>query len=186
MAKKKGMGKWIGNAVFVLLALFVLSMLFFRKENGMTYTGFAAYAVLSNSMSPTFYTGSMVVVKSVKPESLKVDDILTYQATTDPKVLVTHRIIEIVEENGKLNFLTQGDANNVADFAPVTTDRVVGKVLFWLPGVGHLASYLTPILAAILGILLVFILFPGGKRKKEESAEALDDVPQMPELEDSP
>ena len=64
-----------------------------------------------------------VFSKSVDDASeLKVGDVITYngEVGTVKGKSITHKIIEIRDENGKLIFVTQGVANPVAD-PPITS-----------------------------------------------------------------
>ena len=130
-------------------------------------------AVLSGSMEPGIGVGSMVIAKPVDEVSLAVGDVITYKLTGD--TLVTHRIIEADYENKQ--FITQGDANEVADGAPVAYSQVVGKVLFHVPLLGYVSIYIkTPLgIAGICGALIVIIILsflPDVLKKEEKKEEA--------------
>lgn len=112
------------------------------------------YIVRSDSMSPTFETGSMIVVKLVDKESIRENDIITYHGS-DSSVVVTHRVVEVLKDEG-LQFVTKGDANNVNDPVPVSAENVIGKVVFYIP----LAGYVMAFVRSKQGLLL-FIFIPG-------------------------
>lgn len=113
-------------------------------------------AVLSGSMEPNIGVGALVVAREAEPESLEVGDVITYRLSGD--TLVTHRIIEI--NAAEKNVLTQGDANDIPDGAPVPYEKIVGKVLFSVPLLGYLTMYIkTPLgIAGICGVLMVMII----------------------------
>lgn len=113
-------------------------------------------AVLSGSMEPAIRVGSIVVAREEESDDLLVGDIITYSLTGD--TLVTHRIIEVNSEEGYV--LTQGDANDVADGAPVNFEQIVGKVLFHIPFLGYITMYMkTPIgITGVCVVLIVMIL----------------------------
>ena len=128
-------------------------------------------AVLSGSMEPDIGVGAMVVARPVDEASLEVGDVITYKLTGN--TLVTHRIIEMDTENKQV--ITKGDANEVADGAPVAFDQIVGKVLFHVPLLGYVSVYIkTPLgIAGICGALIVIIIlsFLPDIMKKEEKKE---------------
>lgn len=130
-------------------------------------------AVLSGSMEPDIGVGAMVVARPVDEASLEVGDVITYKLTGN--TLVTHRIIEMDTE--KKQVITKGDANEVADGAPVAFDRIVGKVLFHVPLLGYVSVYIkTPLgIAGICGALIVIIIlsFLPDIMKKEEKKEEI-------------
>jgi len=118
--------------------------------------GYQSLAVLSGSMEPEISVGSIVFIKETEPADLEVGDVITYRLSGN--TLVTHRIVEkdeVVEQ-----FITQGDANDVADSSPVAYQNVVGKVTMHLPFLGYLSIYIkTPLgIAVICGFLVVLIL----------------------------
>ena len=130
-------------------------------------------AVLSGSMEPDIGVGAMVVASPVDEASLEVGDVITYKLTGN--TLVTHRIIEMDTENKQV--ITKGDANEVADGAPVAFDQIVGKVLFHVPLLGYVSVYIkTPLgIAGICGALIVIIIlsFLPDIMKKEEKKEEI-------------
>jgi len=90
-------------------------------------------------MSPTLHLGDMVIVAEVSPSAIREGDIIDFrQGGTS----VIHRVIDIEETGGSRQFITKGDANDNADVAPVSSDRVKGKVVFNVPKVGWVALVL--------------------------------------------
>ncbi len=111
--------------VLLLAAVLLLPKLFGLQE----------LAVISGSMAPKIPTGSMVYVRSVRPESLCPGDVCTYQLA-DSDILVTHRVMDTDQTSQTL--VTRGDANEMAD-AEISFGQVVGRVEFHLPYVGWFA-----------------------------------------------
>lgn len=72
-------------------------------------------------MKPTLQQGDFILVQ--KEKNYQVGEIITYQ--TKDGYLITHRIIE----QGKNEFITQGDANNCADELTVKQEQIIGKVI---------------------------------------------------------
>ena len=118
--------------------------------------GFDQFAVLSGSMEPNIHVGAIVYDKEVEPESLEVDDVITYQLSGN--TMVTHRIVAIDAEAGTVT--TKGDANETEDGSPVSFENIVGKYAFNIPFLGYISIYAkTPLgIGAICGILIVIIL----------------------------
>jgi len=91
--------------------------------------------VLSGSMEPTLNVGGVALMEPVNTSNLKVGDIITFKAPENQKVLITHRVIEVMSKP-TLTFQTQGDAVGKPDPFTVPADTVVGKVRFSIPGLG--------------------------------------------------
>ncbi len=127
-------GFWLDLAYYVLLAALVVGAFLFRGVGGgqpVSLLGFSAMQVLTTSMGEELPQGSLIVVRSVDPNSLKLGDDITYLAGQN--TTITHRIIDITENysgSGQRAFLTQGVANSEPDSLRIPAANVVGKVIF--------------------------------------------------------
>ncbi len=88
----------------------------------------------SGSMRPVIQKGDLVLVKKVKPNTLKKDDILVFN---HEGITVVHRIIEIKTQNGEPVFYTKGDANKNADDYGIDSENAIGKVIFKIKYIGY-------------------------------------------------
>lgn len=131
------------------------------------------YIVLSGSMEPVLPTGSVVYMENkTLPEDMHVGDIISYR---QGNIMITHRIVE----ESSSTVTTKGDANEHADFAPVSRDTISGKYVFHIPYLGYIyAKMATPAfylcLFTFIGIHLIIsnliphlITYP--KTRKESS-----------------
>jgi len=106
--------------------------------------GTKLYSVQSGSMEPEIKTGSVVLSQ---PQTIYFrGDIITFKAEKDrtvknPRYTTTHRVHELQEAEGKLMFITKGDANDSPDGTPITQDLILGKVLVAVPYLGYLVSF---------------------------------------------
>ena len=91
-------------------------------------------AIGSNSMNPVYYRGDAVIYKKVQSDQIKKNDILVFESN---KTVVTHRVIDIIEEDGILFFKTKGDYNQQADPALVSQKEVLGKVCYIVKYMGY-------------------------------------------------
>lgn len=135
--------------------------------------GWNMFCVESGSMSPVYPINTLVIVKSVEPETIQVGDVVTYILNEDG-VLVTHRVVSI--NTSDRTFTTKGDANNTED-APVRWENVVGKVIMGIPKVGRPIRYLTdttnrPKVIAVIAVLFIGSLaWDMAVRRKKKQAE---------------
>lgn len=106
-----------------------------------------SYVVLSSSMSPTYEAGDAIVVNDVAPENIEEGDVITFQAPSKwsgqsgETDLVTHRVVEVVNEEGERSFRTKGDANEESDKQLVPASNVVGQVSFGIPYIGYATKF---------------------------------------------
>lgn len=149
--------------------------------------GVTPMVVRSGSMSGTaedhIEVGDLIFVGKADVDALKEGDVITF-VEKDSSIAVTHRIIEVVQnEGGETEFITKGDANNVKDSVPVSKDRIVGIYQSRIPKVGDFALFLqTPLgMVVFIGVpVIAFIIYDiirrqryaDKDRKKTEEMEA--------------
>lgn len=122
--------------------------------------GITPFTVLSGSMSGDreghLEIGDLIFVQKVDASELKEGDVISFMANGS---VTTHRIIEINKEDGQLQFITKGDANNTKDQLPVFEDQVVGRFLYRVPKVGNFVLFLREPLGMMLFIVVPLMLF---------------------------
>lgn len=119
------------------------------------FFGFKSFVIISESMEPTIMTGDAILVKEVKQEELKVKDIISFQ---DGDSINTHRIVEILEDNGIIKYKTKGDNNKKEDKELVTYDKIEGVYQFRIKGFGKIVEVIkNKITLVVLLIILVLI-----------------------------
>ncbi len=143
--------------------------------------GFRPAVVLTPSMKPTVNPGSLVLVKSIDANKIKVGDIVMFWPSADgetdaDEISVTHRVIEIRTdaETGKLIFITHGDANSEGSNEKVPQSQIIGKVHLAIPVVGILFLFiknnLFVIIFSIIAIVclwyLIAMIIKNNKAKK--------------------
>jgi signal peptidase len=122
----------------------------------------ASYVVLTASMTPAIAPGDVVIVDSVPARDVAVGDVIVFERWTGDAVPITHRVIGVERTAGAPPaFQTKGDANEDADLNPVTPDRLIGRVVFSIPLIGHVIQFVgTPagfvaLVVLPLGLLVV-------------------------------
>lgn len=128
---------------------------------GVELFGIDTYIVLSGSMEPEIPTGSLIYV--TEADELNENDVITFRLSEG--TVVTHRIIEIVEDHGELLYKTKGDANDVSDGGMVSEAQILGTPIFTIPMLGYLASYLQSksgfyMVIAIGAVIVLLLLIP--------------------------
>jgi len=99
------------------------------------YFKFYALAIASGSMEPKISKGDIAIVKKIDEQydSLEVGRVIAFKHSG---VVVVHRIINIIKEEGQYYFYTKGDNNANADNYVVEQNMVVGTVDFVIPYLG--------------------------------------------------
>ncbi|HEU5316078.1 MAG TPA: signal peptidase I, partial [Chloroflexota bacterium] len=104
--------------------------------------GWQLYAVETGSMEPAISVGSVVAVRPVPAEALRVGDVITFSDRTQPDVRVTHRIVALEQSGGQQTAVTKGDANNTTDSWSVPLGDNVARVELHVPYAGYVMYWL--------------------------------------------
>ena len=169
----------------ILIVIFIGSVFyqrFIQRKSTIDFMGYKPLFVLTGSMEPGIKTGDMIIVKGIKESKIKEGDVVTF-SLEGSRETVTHRIIKIVEKDGKVYYQTKGDNNNAPDPELVTYDMIIGKVVKIVGGLGKSVSYLftgTGLTALIL-IVLINYTFSSDKRIKvvaREEARRMNNIPK--------
>ena len=83
-------------------------------------------AVASDSMRPTLSRGDAVIFEKTVADEINEDDILVFK---HEGIIITHRVKTIRDDNGSLEFTTQGDANEEVDGFTTSESQVLGRVV---------------------------------------------------------
>lgn len=127
----------VRDIAFVIFVLLICGMIFIMSGGKhISVAGYQVLRVLTGSMEPAIAENTCIIIKEYPVDSLKVGDIITF-TSDDPMIqgyYNTHRICDIVEENGETVFITKGDSSNAVDAYPVHKDQVAGIYVKEFPG----------------------------------------------------
>lgn len=144
--------------------------------------------VLTDSMYPGIQSGDLIICRQVEPETLQVGDVISFfDPSGNGTSIVTHRIMEITEEDGELAFFTKGDANNVQDRLAVKADKVSGVYMTRIPKAGNVAMFLQTTAGLIICVVLPMVLLIGFdliRTRRFEKTHKQDNDALMKELEE--
>lgn len=109
--------------------------------------------VLSDSMSPEFNVGDLVIGKKVNNSTkIEIGDIITFR---EGKRLVTHRVSSINDNK----YTTKGDANAVEDITKVSFKNIVSVYKFNIPWIGMIiAKFQDFTFLAMIWVIAMFAL----------------------------
>ncbi len=150
--------------------------------------GYFPMIVLTDSMLPEISSGDLIIARQTDPEDVKVGDVISFfDPAGNGTSVVTHRVIEIVEEDGQTKWRTRGDNNNTEDKVLVPFENLVG---IWrgtrIPGAGAVAMFLQTTPGLIVCVVLPIVLLVGYdvlRRKKYDKAKQEDTDALLAELE---
>lgn len=190
--KKKALTLLGAALCVILIPILVINLTLIIKsytntEEVPTLGGYCPLIVLTGSMEPEISSGDMIICHTIEPSEVKTGDVISF---FDPEgnglSVVTHRVVEIVQENGSLSFRTKGDANNVEDKTPVPAENLVGIYQTRIRGAGNLAMFMqsTPGFVVCVGLpLLCMVVYDLLRRRRYEKSKKEDTDALLAELE---
>lgn len=171
--------KWIFG-LFLCLILFVILVQKFSNNN-LSIGGVRIFSVATGSMKPEYQIGDIIVTKKVPVEELKVGDNVTYlgKKLDMAGLIVTHKIMNIRQADGKYYFITKGTANEIAD-PEINYSQIYGKVTYHTVVLSFIGRVMTNIIAyyamfTVVGVLasyqIVKIIFEKDEDELEEQKD---------------
>jgi len=129
---------WLVTLAAIMAVLGALTLMV-----GPRLLGWQGVIVLTGSMEPALKVGGLAFMESESdPTTVKVGDIITFRSTKSPNRQISHRVIELINDDEGLRFRTKGDNSELPDQQLVPAGNLVGKVRFHLPYLGYAADKL--------------------------------------------
>ena len=161
---------------------------FLNKDEVPDFGGYLPLIVLTDSMYPDIKSGDLIICKTIDPNDVKEDMVISF---FDPEgngtAVVTHKVVEVLEQDGKRSFRTKGINNNAEDRLPVPAENLVGKYTeIRFGGVGNVALFMQTTAGLVICVLVPIVLCVGYdliRRKKYEKTKNDDVAALMAELE---
>ena len=146
----------------ILVSVFVLLSVVLTPAGQVPQVlGYSVFRVMTGSMEPEIREDSLLVVEKTPPEDIEPGDVISF-FSPDPMLegaVNTHRVVRIEKENGRIQFITKGDANVIEDTYPVDASALVGRAVFKSYGLGRVVSLLAnPLVFGIIILLPLLII----------------------------
>lgn len=138
----------------IAFAAFILVVCLQRfSNNKISFFDFRMFTVVSQSMTPKYDIGDVLISKETDPSKIKEGDVISYlgkYGDFSGKV-ITHRVVNVEKrQDNKYYFRTKGDANLVED-PIVCEDQLYGVVVY--------RSAILSLVYRIVGTKIGFYLF---------------------------
>jgi signal peptidase len=150
--------------------------------------GYLPLIVLTDSMYPQIQSGDLIICHTAQPEDIQVGDVIAFfDPAGNGTSVVTHKVMELTEVGGEVAWVTQGIANNAADFLPVPAKNLVGVYESRISGLGNVVMFMQSTTGLIVCVVLPILLLVGYdilRRRKYEKAQRQDTDALLKELEE--
>lgn len=171
----------------LIINLTLIAKSYINEDEVPSVGGVFPMIVLTDSMYPVIESGDLILCHTLEAEEVKVGDVITfYDPMGNGTSVVTHRVLEISEKDGRPQFVTKGDNNNVEDQVPVDAEDLIGIYQKRIPKAGNVAMFMQTTPGLILCVVCPIILLVGYdmlRRKKYEKAKQQDTDALLAELE---
>lgn len=149
--------------------------------------GYCPLIVLTGSMEPVIDSGDLIIVRQIDGKDVAVGDVIAFfDPDSKNNSVLTHRVVEVMDNADGLSFRTKGDANNSEDITPVAADKLVGLYKTRIAGAGNVAMFMQTTAGLVVCVILPLILLVGYdviRRRKYEKANQQDTAALLAELE---
>lgn len=173
---------WI--IIFVAAGVTIVSLS--TKEKGVAnVAGYIPFSIQTGSMEDYIKKGDLIITKKYESDiELKKGDVISFFAfEQDTKIIKTHRIEEVKNNNGILTYVTKGDNNPERDDVEVASGDIIsiytgtrigilGYVLSFLKSkYGFLICIILPLFSIFVYQLYKFIAIIIDEKKKKALKE---------------
>ena len=160
---------------------------FLNKDDVPSIGGYMPLIVLTDSMYPTIESGDLIICHVEDAEDIVEGDIISFfDPAGNGTSIVTHRVLEVTQQDGQIAFRTKGDGNNTEDQMLVPADKLVSVYQSRIPGAGNVAMFMQTTPGLIVCVVLPLVLLVGYdfvRRNKYEKAQKQDTEALLAELE---
>ncbi|MGL4344442.1 MAG: signal peptidase I [Cellulosilyticaceae bacterium] len=118
---------------FIPTALLAIGLIWFTSGLFPIYPS----AIATGSMEPMIKPGDVILVEKISDvedlNQLQVNEVIQFRRDD---ILITHRIVEIIEVDGRKEYRTKGDNNSAEDSRLVKMEEVKGRYKACIPKIG--------------------------------------------------
>lgn len=175
--------------VFIVSTIVVIASITANRTGGQpSVFGYVFSSVQTNSMQGTINKGDFVVGRLIDDNTeIKEGDIISfYDYFKGKQIVITHRVVEILDPNTDPGYITQGDNEKMSDDIVKSRDDIQSVYKFRIPFLGKFIDFLkTPfgfIITLVIPLLsfiawqaykLILLFFKSKQAELEEQAEQL-------------
>ena len=132
-----------------------------------SFLGIKTFVIVSGSMEPTLDIGDIILVKDIDENDIRKNDIIAFR---EGEIIVTHRVIDIIEKEDGKEFITKGDNNNVKDSYPVKYRDIEGKYQeIKISKIGNFVLFMQNKIVIVCILIIFYYIYIHDNNKREKS-----------------
>ena len=173
----------------LLINVTLIAKSYINREEVPDVGGMLPLIVLTDSMYPVIESGDLIICHTEEPENIQTGDVIAFfDPAGNGTTIVTHRVLEVTDQDGQLAWRTKGDNNNTEDRLLVPADKLVAVYEGTrLPGAGNVALFMQTTPGLILCVVCPILLLVGYdmiRRRLYEKSSKKDTDALLQELEE--
>ena len=159
--------KKIFNVIITVLLVLVFFVILVQKISGNRFNlgGYGVYTIATGSMEPEYKVKDLILAGKKETKDIEIGDDVVYlgkEGSVNGKI-ITHRVINKEEKEGKYYFYTKGIANELTD-PEIDETQILGVVkhkLFILSICSHIINSTYGLIFLIVIPFILFVFFEG-------------------------
>ncbi len=155
--RKFQIAKKIFNIIVTILLVLVFFVILVQKlsNNRFNLGGYGVYTIATGSMEPEYKVKDLILASRKDAKDINVGDDVVYLGREDNMngKIITHRVIEKNEKDGKIYFYTKGIANELTD-PEIYETQVLGVVKHKL----HILSLCSHVINSTYGLIFLIVI----------------------------
>ena len=149
--------KKIFNILITILLVIIFFVILVQKISGNRFNlgGYGIYTIATGSMEPEYKVKDLILASKKDAKTIDIGDDVVYlgkEGSMNGKI-ITHRVINKEERNGKMYFYTKGVANELTD-PEIDETQILGVVRHKL----HILSFCSHIINSTYGLILLIVI----------------------------
>ena len=173
----------------LLINLTLIAKSYLNKDEVPNISGTTPLIVLTDSMYPVIESGDLIICHTEEPENIQTGDVIAFfDPAGNGTTIVTHRVLEVTDQDGQLAWRTKGDNNNTEDRLLVPADKLVAVYEGTrIPGAGNVALFMqtTPgLIVCVVCPILLLVGYDMIRRRLYEKSSKNDTDALLQELEE--
>ena len=110
----------------LLINVTLIAKSYINREEVPDVGGMLPLIVLTDSMYPVIESGDLIICHTEEPENIQTGDVIAFfDPAGNGTTIVTHRVLEVTDQDGQLAWRTKGDNNNTIVYKTIKKGSVL-------------------------------------------------------------
>lgn len=149
----------------IIYNILLIIQSFIKKDETPSFLGYKSFVIISGSMEPNLNIGDIIIIKKDEQKEIEKGKIISFR---QGQSIITHRVEEVVEENGEVLYRTKGDNNNVADKNLIEYGQIEGIYVTHISKLGNVILALKNKIVIFSILITLYIIYSHNLSKERK------------------